>query len=220
MATVIQLLDRACRITGMRTTGTEREIALEALQDAYRRVVIDAECSLDSVAYTVVSSDDSYSLSTILAEEPLRLYHVSVVADGVRRTVQQVSFQELLDERELGEVSGSPYLYAISGFDTIHLHPAPTVGSELTIWFVKDVLTLVEEAEIASEEESPSSVPAAFHWACLLPAVVLELLDKDQRATESSMWQQRYANGISRLIEHIGQFGGEANRAYLKKGMN
>jgi hypothetical protein len=49
--------------------------------------------------------------------------------------------------------------------------------------------------------------------------MVLQMLDKDQRLAESQLWEQRYASGLARLIEHVGQFGGEANRAYVEKGM-
>lgn len=219
MATVTQLLDRGCRITGLRTTGTERELALQALQDAYTRAVLDSECSLSTVAYTFVASSDNYDLSTILGEQPLRLYHVSLTTSAGNTPMQQVSFQELLDIRENNNSPGPSYVYATVGFNDIAFYPNPAVGESIRVWYVDDVPTLHETDNVAPEETTPSMIPAAFHWSVLLPGMVLEMLDKDQRAAEADMWMRRYERGIARLVEHIGQFGGEANRAYLKKGV-
>ena len=68
MATVTELLDRASRITSLRATGAERTMALAALNDAYGRSVMDAECSLSTYTYTFVASSDDYALTTICSE--------------------------------------------------------------------------------------------------------------------------------------------------------
>lgn len=214
MATVTALLDRASKLTGLRTTGTERALALQALQDAYTRSVMDAECSLTNATYTFIASSDDYSLTTMLAEAPTRLYSVSLGASGSTTPVQQVSLQELLEHREVGSGVGTPTMYATIGFERIAFYPNPAVGDVANVWFVDSVPTLVESGAVAGEETTPSKLPTNFHWAILLPAMVLEMLDKEQRLAESGMWNERYERGIARLQEHIGQMGGQANRAW------
>ena len=216
IATVVQLLDRASKLTGLRTTGTERELALQALQDAYSRAVMDAECSLATVSYTFVAASDDYSLTTMLAEQPTRLYQLSLVNSGVTTPLQQVSYQELLEMRDGVDANGSPTYYATIGFERVAFYPNPDVGDVLRTWYMDPVPTLVESAVGigAGEEITPSKLPANFHWAILLPAMVLEMLDKEQRLAESGMWNERYERGIARLQEHIGQMGGQANRAW------
>ena len=215
MATVTQLLDRASRVTGLRTTGSERIVALQALQNAYRRSMMESECDPQYVSYTVPANSDSYTLATILAATPVRLMHVSMGTSGGRMPLQQVSMQELLDYRESQEAVGIPCMYATIGFDRIAFYPNPSVGDNLRIWYLADTPTLVENSPAVGEETTPSKIPIAFHWDVLLPGLVLELLDKDQRNDEASFWGSRYERGIARLMEHIGQMGGDANRAYV-----
>jgi hypothetical protein len=142
-----------------------------------------------------------------------------MMSQGVNTPLQQVSLQELLDIKQVDNGSGSPYCYATSGFDTIYFYPNPASGEVVSIYYVDDVPELVEADAVAGQEETPTAIPAAFHWSVLLPATVLQMLDKDQRLAESQLWEERYARGLAKLIEHVGQFGGEANRAYVKKGM-
>lgn len=218
MATVTELLDRASRITGLRNTGSERVVALQALQNAYRRAMLDSECDPQYVSYTVVSGADSYTLATILGATPVRLLHVSMGSSGGRMNLDQVSMQELLDYREAQEAVGIPCMYATIGFDRIAFYPNPSAGDTLRIWYLADTPTLIESAPGAGQETTPSKIPVAFHWDVLLPGLVLELLDKDQRMEEASFWGNRYEKGIARLQEHIGQMGGDANRAYVAVG--
>lgn len=218
MATATQILDRACRITGLRTTGSERALALQALQDAYIRSVLDSECSLSSTTYNIPSVADSYSLTTITTTAPMRLYYVGISSNGQNYPLQQVSYAELLERRELDSLPGSPTIYATVGFESIAMYPNPSTSDTLTVVWVPMVPTLTEGTPGAGEEASPSKLPVAFHWSVLLPSTVLEMLDKDQRAEESALWHQRYVDGIARLQEHIGQMGGQANRAWLARG--
>ena len=116
MATVTEILDRGSKATGLRSTGAERTVALQALQNAYRRAVADAEAALSLASYTFVASSDDYSLSTLCSEQPIRIYHVSVASQGADLPVQQVSFQELLDARDTSDTVGTPFYYAtVSG---------------------------------------------------------------------------------------------------------
>lgn len=215
MATVTEILDRASRVTGLRTSGSERTVALQALQNAYRRAMLESECDPQYVSYTIAASSDDYDLATVLGATPVRLMHVSLGTSGGRMNLQQVSMAELLDNREREEVVGLPCMYATIGFDRIAFWPNPSVGDTVRFWYLADTPTLVESGAGAGEETTPSKVPVSFHWDILLPGTVLELLDKDQRNEEASFWGARYERGIARLMEHIGQMGGEANRAYL-----
>lgn len=214
MPSVTQLLDRASKLTGLRTTGSERVLALQALQDAYNRAVMDSECNLSYATYSFLTSSDTYLLTDVLLEQPTRLYHVTLDVGGTDVPLQQVSFQELLEKKERGLDTGSPMVYSTVGFQSIAFAPNPAVGDTVGVWYVDACPTLVESGAVAGEETTPSKLPANFHWSILLPATVLEMLDKDQRLAESGMWNERYMNGIGRLQEHIGQMGGQANRAW------
>lgn len=220
MATVTEILNRAARVTGLRMSSSERELALMALQNAYARAVMDAEISLASATYQFTSSDSEYDLSTLLGEQPTRLYHVALDYGGDNCPMQQVSFQELLDLREVSDTYGSPGYYATIGFNKIGFYPNPEPGDQVTIWYVDDVPTLVEADPGVGEETTPSKIPVVFQWDVLLPGTVLEMLDKDQRLAESQMWMDRYEKALSRMREHIGQMGGDANRAYSNRGFN
>ena len=91
------------------------------------------------------------------------------------------------------------------------------MGDVVKIWYLDEVPTLVESAPAAGQESTPSKVPALFHWDVLLNGMVIELLNKDQRLSEGQFWEERYAKGLARFVEYIGQMGGEANRAYMSK---
>lgn len=218
MATVTQLLDRASQITGLRATGTERIIALQALQNAYRRAMLDSECDPQLSSYTFVASSDSYSLATVCAATPVRLLHVSMGTSGGRMNLEQAGMQELLDYREAQEAVGIPCMYATIGFDRIAFYPNPSVGDIVRVWYLADTPTLIESAPGAGQESTPSKIPVSFHWDVLLAGCVLEMLDKDQRSNDVSFWSQRYERGLARLVEHIGQMGGDANRYYRSVG--
>lgn len=215
MATVTELLDRASRITGLRNTGTERTIALQALQNAYRRVVMDAEATPANASYTFVAKSDTYSLATLCGATPVRLLHVGLQSSGGRMNLEQTSMQELMDYRQTENAEGIPCLYATIGFSDIAFYPSPAVGDRLSIWYLADTPTLVESGPAAGQESTPSKVPVAFHWDLLLPGMVLEMLDKDQRSKDVDFWAGRYERGLQRFQDHIGQMGGEANRAYV-----
>lgn len=220
MPTVTQILDRGSRITGLRTSSTERALALAALQQAYRRAVMDAEVSLSSFDYTFLTAEDDYALTDVCDEQPTRLYHVAMTSQGDEVPVQQTSFQELLDMRDNSVGNGGPGYYATIGFERVAFFPNPTAGDTVKVWFMPDVPELGEEDPDFFGETTPSKIPVAFHWDVLLPGMVVEMLDKDQRIQEAQFWMDRYHKGIARLQEHIGQMGGEANRAYLKKMMS
>lgn len=219
MATVTELLDRGSKLTGLRTTGTERQLALDALQDAYRRALMDTEASVVFDTYTFVSSADDYTFATMLGEQPLKLSHVTLSDSDGSTPLTQVSFQELLDSREVDVSTGTPYLYAAVGFEGLAFHPNPAVGQTVTIWYIEDTPALVEADPSAGEESTPTKIPVQFHYSVLLSGMVIEMLQKDQRAAEWQLWNDRYEKGIARMQEWIGQFGGEANRAYVKKGL-
>lgn len=211
MPTVTQILDRAAKYTGLRLTGTERALALQALQDAYARSVVDSEIRLVKAEHTFTQGLPEYAIADLVGSQPMKLYHVSMND----KQIHQTSFQELLDYRNVGSDFGGHY--ATIGFTGIGFHPNPNVGDKVTVWFTDPVPTLVEGGPTAGQQDTPSWIPEHFQWSVLLPATVLEMMDKDQRENESAMWNARYDRAMARLKEWVGQFGGEANRFYLRK---
>lgn len=153
-------------------------------------------------------------------ETALKLAHVSIESNAGQIPLQQVSLQELLDIRDSQSGDGgTPYYYAANGFTALEFYPNPAVGDVLSIVYIPDVPTLTEGVPASGEEDTPSLVPAQFHFSVLLSGIVLQMLDKDQRLAESDMWQARFDRGLAQMQEWIGQFGGEFNRAYLRKGL-
>lgn len=217
MATVTEILNRAGYITGHRADGIERTLALQSINNAYSRAVMESECKVEFSEGEIIASGDLYNFVFLLGNQPYKLVHVAINESG--NPLQQVSFLEMQEERAANPIgSGTPYMYSTPDWESISFYPNPSPGDIITAYYVPPVPELVETAPAAGQETTPSMIPAQFHWDVLLPGTVLEMMDKDSRAEEAGIWAQRYTNGVNRMQEWMGQFAGTANRAFVSKG--
>ena len=105
MATVTQLLDRAANISGLAKTGTERQLALLALQNTYLDTVMRTACAerIKTVSPTTPlpgGNGDDFNLATLLGESPLKLSNVVIRSSNTYNyPLVHVSEDELLEYR-------------------------------------------------------------------------------------------------------------------------
>lgn len=212
MSNPAEMIGRATQVTGLRSVagGRERALALDSLNNAYKRVLMDTECAITSNTYTFVAAASSYTLTTVTAgATPMKIYHVAYNSGGGPLGLDQCSYQELLDHRAMEDTVGTPALYAMRDWRTICFYPNPAIGDTVTVQYVET------PTDLADNTVPPSLVPVQFHWDVLFPAMVMDMMLKDQKIEEAKYWQEKYERGIARMQEWIGQFGGNANRMYI-----
>lgn len=223
MATVTELLDRACYVSGLRTTGSERTLVKQALNDAYLNVVMDSECYEESATKTVSSSADIYDLSSDFSLGPTELLKIKniVFTQGTQALypLKHVSENEFNEWRNGYGAAGTPMVYCIIGTNKIGFWPQPGANSSFKIRYVKTPPTLVESAPGAGEEITPSKVFSAFHWNTLLPLTVAQALEKDQRIQDAMYWRGQYQEGLLKLKMYVDTFGGEASPMHIMDRM-
>lgn len=127
-----------------------------------------------------------------------------------------VSVNELLEYRRGFESTGYTRMYAMSGQNLMRLWPRPQAGDSIDITFIplppklsenddrpanwdNAIWDLSQWDDIRGVESTPSLVPIQFHWNTLLPGVVVQALDKDQRTSDAQLWQARYEAGIAKM---------------------
>lgn len=157
MATVTQILDRAARYTGLQTTGTERDIALEALNDVYVNTVMETQCEQRKYTHTFTQNTDDHDIErheeldysgltppfpTLRDDEiqiPPLLKIMNVVYNDSNATsypLIHVQDAELLDMRRGFTASGLSRMYSLAGTGIMRLWPAPKAGESITFTYV------------------------------------------------------------------------------------
>lgn len=210
MATVTQLLDRGSQLTGLAASGTERTLALYSLQDVYNEVVEECDLNETDASFTFDESKRTWSLSTDMSlSDVYRIKHIRRTTTGLGEYLEHVDPSVEMGLAGQGLASGIPRKYAVKNFDEIRFWPIPDSGDAIQITYIAAPPTLVESAPGAGEESTPSKVPELFHWSVLLPGMVVQMLDKDQRSEDASFWQARYEAGKQALKINRRRFGGK-----------
>jgi hypothetical protein len=114
---------------------------------------------------------------------------------------------------------GVPAMYAWLGTNQMLIHPTPSSGDVFKIYYVPVPPTLAT-ATATYTETTPSMIPVQFHWDVLLPGMVVEMLDKDQRSKDVQFWNQRFMDGMLRLKEWSASFMGDANPSWVSGSGN
>lgn len=210
MATVTQLADRVCQNTGLLTTGTERTLVIQALNDAYQRAVEESGCYRVVTTATLTSGQAGYDWSSDLSvSDALRI--VSIRVDGSTddlplRAVSEAEFRRL----SLGNQSnGTPIVYCQQGTNRVSFYPTPDGALNLDIDYLGEPPVLVESGPSAGEESTPSAIPKRFHWDVLAAGAIVQGLNKDQRGADSDRWESRYERGLAALMAWANMFSGE-----------
>lgn len=157
MANVTQILDRAARITGLRTEGSERELALEALNDAYIDVCMQVQMEQRVYTHNFDNSQSDYDVErheetdfsgvtppfpTLRDDEiqlPPTLRIVNVVyQDGSNSSfpLLHASDAELLEYRRGYTAQGFSRMYSMAGTGIMRLWPRPANNDKISITYV------------------------------------------------------------------------------------
>lgn len=210
MATVTAMLDRLSYYTGQRSTGIERAMGLAALDSAYNEILSETRCKMSLTTYTFTASSDTYSLSTMLGEVPMRIHGIDHVSSLNRIPLQERPIGDLMQYRQSADTIGEVYYYGLHDFDTISFFPNPDVGDQITIRFVPTPKNLHESTDDASNETTPSMIPPQFHWDVLFPKAVSEVMAKDGRNDDIAFWQEKYEYGMGKLKQYVASLTGQA----------
>jgi len=211
VATVTALADRACSVTGLQTTGTERALIVAALNDCYQRAISESGAYRGSSTESLTAGTGDYDIATTFAiTDLLEIKHVTASGGGLTNTrMIRVPESELLEMRENTTTTGASSYYALAGDTSFMVFPTPGASQTVTIYYVKAPPTLVESGAGAGEETTPSKIPARFHWDVLLAGSVVQALSKDQRAEDMAFWQARYEGGLASYLEYVNRVGGD-----------
>jgi hypothetical protein len=135
-----------------------------------------------------------------------------------------VSTNELLEYRRGFESTGYTRMYSIRGQGIVSLWPRPSLDDEIEITYVplppkldeidnrpagwdNAIWDLSEWDDVRGVESTPSLVPIQFHWNTLLPGVVVQAFDKDQRTSDVQFWQTRYEAGLAKMHLWLATYG-------------
>jgi len=135
-----------------------------------------------------------------------------------------VSTNEILEYRRGFESTGYTRMYSVSGNGLINLWPRPQAGDRIRIIYVPlppkldeidnrpagwdtAIWDLSEYDDVRGVESRPSLIPIQFHWNTLLPGVVVQAFDKDQRVSDVQHWQSRYEAGLAKMHLWMATYG-------------
>lgn len=213
MATVTNLADRVCRLTGLQSTGSERTLVLEFLNDAYREAVERSECyPVLSSAISVAADDNETTVTSDIANvnRILNVYLSNYSGYGTL-ALKPISRRRLIAEQDkLSSYSGIPQYYHLRRTGStleMALFPRPESTASMYIEYYSNPPTLVESAPGAGEESTPTAIPTQFHYRVIAAGAIAMALDSDQRK-DSGMWWERFDKGIYDLTSWTNQLQG------------
>lgn len=214
MATVTNLADRVCRLTGLQSSGSERTLVLEYLNDAYREAVERSECypkTSSSIAVAANASTVTLSSTVTDLNKILNVYFADY--NGYSRLkLQPVSHRRMLDLKDrLNSATGVPKFYSVvksGATTTLHLYPSVDSAATMYVDYYATPPTLVESSPGAGEESTPTAFPTQFHYRILATAAIAMGLETDQRK-DASPWWDRFEKGIMDLTAWMNELPGD-----------
>lgn len=198
------ILDRACRRTGLQTTGTERTDLLAAFNDVYREAIMEAVADVDRIDCTLLTSDDLYDIVDLVGEIPMGLLGVQLIrGGGVPESLVLVDHQKLMELQRMNLTDRTTYVAPV-GYKKLMFFPQPLAGDVVRIYYIPVVADLTDAAV------APSLIPEQFHQSVLLAGTIVQALDKDQRKADVEFWGQRYEAGKQRFRRWVDEYMGES----------
>lgn len=204
MASVTELVDYVCRVTGINAaTAAERTRVLGYLRDAYQQAIEESRARVRKLAVTVTS--DELTLAQLGAGDLLFLLELRI--DG--QELQRVSLSEF-GALQAGQLSSAGGCYCMPDPQTLLLWPAPSKPTQLSGWYAAEGLTLVESSPQAGVSEVvPSAFPARFHRAVLANLAIALATAAEQREPQQVAWyRELYDAELGRLIAWVNKAGG------------
>jgi hypothetical protein len=212
VATVTNLADRVCAVTGLATTSTDRAKVVDYLNEAYAYSSLEAGNYTATFSKSLTADDGDYTIGTAPLDvtdivELRRLW----VSDSALtdRPLQQISEAELVQLRQATSVpSATPLFYAVRGTRELLLYPNPTSGTTLEGSYIASPPTLVESAPGAGQESTPTAIPAAFHYPVLANKAISLALEFDNRFEEAASYEAKWGAAMERLLAWVSRYGG------------
>lgn len=213
MATVTQIVDRVCALTGYDTTAssTERVFVLSACNDAYQQAVERSECYVGTFSKSLTSGTGEYAWGTAPVDvtDVLRILELWCTnsSGGVTR-LRQLTDSAVRELEQGSGASGNPQWYSFPAPNRINLFPTPGTGITLAGVYVKVPNELVESGAGAGQETTPSAMPSRFHHAIIGQLAAAICFERDNRFDDAGYHRALADREFERLTQWVNEFGG------------
>lgn len=212
MATVTNLANRVCTYTGLATSGAERTLVLEFLNDVYKQSCEYSEIYRTTcAAKTLTAGTWEYTLtaSPFSLTDVDRLDRVMLTDSAVTElSLKPMPATFIRDQRSgVSQSNSTPLYYATPYPGRIWFHPPPASGTTVIMDYLATPPTLVESAPGAGEESTPSAFKALFHYRVLATGAIAMAMDSDQR-DDADRWWQRYYVELDNLVAYVNEYTG------------
>lgn len=220
MASASAILDRCSQNSGLKLTGNERQLLLDALNAFHKRVLRMSRVSETVASYSVTASASSYAASTLCGTATVGLHSIRVADGSTTRQLVRKSLDFLLDQQLIDASSqGYPEFYAIQGGGganaKVLFYPLPTVGQTIRTVYVPTPSALTD-----STSSSPdSSIDDEWHMTLLMWGTLAEAFAKDEKLDSYKIWVQRAEEKLAEFMEYCDEFGG-SSASELEVGYN
>lgn len=211
MATVTQLCDRVCQVTGLSVQGDDRSQVLGYVNQAYELSVMEAGAYTSSFSKTLTAGVGDYTIGVA----PLDVSGVLEIrqlwvddASLSNRPLIRVPEYEIQAMRQAQTVSSTPLYYAVRGDRQLLLYPSPVDGASLSGVYLSAPPELVESSAGAGEETTPSAIPSVFHYELLTSKAISLAMEFDNRFDEASLYDQKWNTSLGRYMAYVARFGG------------
>lgn len=211
MATVAQIVDRVCALTGYDTTAssTERVFVLSACNDAYQQAVERSECYAGTFSKSLTSGTAEYAWGTAPVDvtDVLRILDLWVTDSAgsvVRlRPLTDTAVREL---EQGSNTSGTTQYYSFPAPNRVNFYPTPGTGVTLAGVYVKNPPELVESAAGAGQETTPTAMPARFHHSVIGQLAAAICFERDNRFDDAGYWRALVDREFERLTQWVNEF--------------
>lgn len=170
----------------LNTSDTD-ELALidQWINDGVVHVLAETGAKVSTATAVVTASEPDYELD----DDILRILWIQT-SDSYE--LLPSTPDEIL-RRRLNGVSDTCREYAVNGANLLMLYPTPAAAATLTIYYVPRPATL------ASGSDSPSELPAEYHYAVVLYALWRGAdYDDDQTSAQGSRYMQLFDAELAR----------------------
>jgi hypothetical protein len=212
LATVEQICDRVCSITGLSESGTDRANVLSYANQAYALTVLEVGSYTSTFSKSLTADDGDYTIGTspLDVTDIIELRRLWVTDGAVTdRPLRQISEAELIQLRQATTVpSSTPLFYAMRGTRELLLYPNPASGTTLEGSYLAAAPELVESGATTGQEATPTAIPAAFHYDVIANRAIALAMEYDNRFEEAGLYDQKWSNAVDRLMAWANRFGG------------
>lgn len=162
MATLLQIRTRAIRrALADASAGAAATEADNIINDVYKDIVSKAGLNILTQTLALASGDDSYVLTTALADDFNGLHglYFSSPTQGTGY-LEPVDLNTIIQQRAAITNTGIPQMYALVGQSQLELFPAPQgTGATLVVWFY----SFDTADRLVTDGNVPTLVPDEYH---------------------------------------------------------